>query len=129
MTGTVNHLTSTTDLQRTLAFFMVCIPVRIGIATLVGVICDAPSWVKHCVAGFLGYVALGFIGQVFRDPEYGGFGGRVWWRRNRYVHIILYLTSVVLLYVSCSHAWIPLAFDVGFAFVSGVYEKCRLTRF
>lgn len=125
MSGAGDRLARNTDLQRTLVFFLVCIPVRIAIAALVGVICDAPSWVKHWVAGFLGYVALGFIGQVFRNPEYGGFGGRVWWRRNRYVHIILYLTSVVLLYVSCSHAWITLAFDVGFALVTGIYEKSR----
>ena len=83
-----NNLTA--DRQRSLAFFLVCIPIRTSLAALVAFACDAPPWVKHSVAGFLGYVALGFVGQVVRNPEYGGVGGRVWWRENRYVHILLF---------------------------------------
>jgi len=99
---------------------LVCLPVRAALAVLVAHVCTSPPWVRHVVAGFQGYVVVGFVGQTVRNAEYGGFGGRVWWRLYRYVHIFTYLSSLVLLYtVARCYAWVPLAADVAFAAVVG----------
>lgn len=103
---------------RRLAFLLVCIPVRASLVVLTSFACDgAPEWVRHALAGFFAYVSIGFAGQIVRDAPYGGFGGPVWWKWNRYVHAPLYALALVLLYTRCEYAWTPLVADLTLALV------------
>lgn len=105
------------DRTRSLVFYLVCIPVRASLAVVTSVACDAPDWVRHVLAGFFAYVSIGFVGQIFRDAPYGGFGGPVWWKWNRYFHAPLYALALVLLYTRCEYAWTPLVADLAVALV------------
>lgn len=113
------------DTRRRIVFLLVCIPVRITLTTLTYWICVAPSWARHTLAGFFAYVSIGFVGQIYRNAQIGGFGGQVWWRWNRYLHAPLYALAIVLLYTRCAFAWIPLLIDVTLALSTGVDHHCR----
>ena len=103
----------------------VCIPLRIALSVLVAVACNGPMWIRHTLAVFFGWVVIGFVGQMIRNAPTGGFGGSVWWSLNRYVHVLLYITSAILLYVRCGLAYVPLVADVAFAAVTGVVHYRR----
>lgn len=82
-----------------LAFVLVCIPVR------------------HALAVFFAYASTEFVGQIFRHAPYGGFGGLVWLKWNRYVHAPLYALVLILLYTRCGCVWTPLVTDLAMALV------------
>ena len=114
-----------TDAWRRNVFLLVCIPVRIALTIVTHSSCGAPHWVRHTLAGFFAYVCLGFVGQIYRNAQVGGFGGRVWWRWNRYLHAPLYALAILLLYTRCAYAWIPLLIDVTLALITGTEHYYR----
>lgn len=107
------------DMWRRIVFFLVCIPVRITIMMVTFSICAAPHWARHALAGFFAYVSIGFVGQIYRNAQIGGFGGQIWWNWNRYLHAPLYALAILLLYTLCQYAWIPLLIDVTLALTTG----------
>lgn len=110
---------------RRMAFLLVCVPVRIALTIVTYSSCEAPHWVRHTLAGFFVYVSVGFVGQIYRNAQIGGFGGQVWWSWNRYLHAPLYALAILLLYTRCEYAWIPLLIDVTLALITGTEHYYR----
>lgn len=97
---------------RDVVFWGVCLPVR----SLVAWFAIDPRFdaQRLVVASFATYVAAGLWAQatVVR-PERGGFGGRVWWERERWAHASLWSMAAVLSFATPSPvAGGPLLVDV-----------------
>ena len=105
--------------MRVALFFFVCIPVRFTLALIAMNLPTAPRWALHIFAAYCILVALGFVGKIIENPPLGGFGGPVWWQKHRYVHVVSYVTSAILLYTNVTYAYIPLLFDALFGLLSG----------
>lgn len=111
--------------QRIALFFLVCIPVRTLLTLLAFFLCDAPRGVLFAFSFYCTFVSLSFLGQMYRRPTVGGFGGPVWWSENRIVHVVMYLLTALLVHVRCDYAWIPLMADVFLGLVAGIHHYGR----
>ena len=106
------------DVDRAVLIWLLCIPVRVAIASIAlwTLLRDPPPpvWVRYTVAGYVGWTALGFWTQaIVVRPTVGGFGGVVWWSGVRWVHAVLWTVAAILL--ATSDEWwaaVPLFVDV-----------------
>lgn len=86
---------------RLLLFFLVCIPVRVGIAVFTFYLSSFPEAVRVVVAGILAAVALSFALQhAVLKRSIGAFGQRVWWGGLRPFHFVTYFLASLFLLVS-----------------------------
>ena len=108
--------------MRVALFFFVCIPVRLALALIAMHLPTAPPRALHIFAAYCILVALGFVGKIIENPPLGGFGGPVWWQKHRYVHVVSYVTTTILLYTHVTYAYIPLLFDALFGLLSGTFH-------
>lgn len=94
-------MAGTSDALRFWAFWLVCLPVRLGIAVLLGVARRrGPPGVVYTAAAYALYTGLSLFWQALvLRPTHGGFGGKVWWGRPRWIHASLWTAAGVLLLV------------------------------
>lgn len=78
------------DQARRLIFTFVCVPTRLAIATVVYSLNTTFSETYVFTAAYTGLTALGFLRVAILNPTHGNFGGRMWWRRARLVHVCTY---------------------------------------
>lgn len=98
-----------------LLFWLVCIPVRVMMATVVHWLGRNRHRSMWWLGVLLGIVALGWTSFAATVPparQTGAFGGKVWWSGHRAVHIALIALSSVACFLSPTFAWVPLAFSV-----------------
>lgn len=90
-------------------FFGVCIPVRVLIGFLYYVVGkEAVDCGEECLPGYLvlrwllGLSSLVFVGYSFyvdcQDNERGFFGGLLWWKNVRIIHMFNYFAAAVFLF-------------------------------
>lgn len=112
------------EVERRVAFFVVCIPVRAAVASLFLL---APLWLDlllrvlgayalFTVANFSYYAILTARGEY----ETGGFGGEVWWARLRYVHVALWMAAGVAALLARPWAGWILVGDVAVGLTGGI---------
>ena len=87
------------DEMRTLLFWAVCVPLRGALAAgAATTLAYGPRWTHYVFAGYAAWTASGFWWQALVvRPEFGGFGGRVWWSRPRWAHAALWTAAAVML--------------------------------
>lgn len=98
--------------RNTLLFWTLCIPLRlgIGIASLaLGFILKASALPYAAIATLC--VTAGFTAKAFQNPDLGGLGGRLWWKKARKVHILCWGTTTALLALSVRWAGAFLVVD------------------
>ena len=105
-------------------FFGACIPVRLLISVAALVIGHAYPRALAAVAVYAWVTAIGFAYNLWLTmvgrKERGGFGGSVWWRRARYVHILMWASAATAATARQTWAGWLLVGDVAVAVVAGV---------
>ena len=85
--------------HRRLLFWTVCIPIRLGLAVIAILIGVYAPRLLPLVAVYATITAAGFLWNALLTlagrKRFGGFGGRVWWSRSRWVHIVLWASAAV----------------------------------
>ena len=98
--------------RNTLLFWTLCVPFRLGI----GIASLSLGYVlKDGALPYAGIATLGvtagFTFKALQDPDFGGLGGRLWWKRARKVHILCWGTTSILLALSVRWAGAFLVLD------------------
>lgn len=90
-------------------FFGICIPVRIALALVIYTINEeAIECGEDCIGGYLvlrwfagittAVVVLNFIYADLKNNERGAFGGIVWWKNMRRVHMLAYFGAAMFIF-------------------------------
>lgn len=96
-----------TPLQLFTLFYLVCIPVRIGLVLLA-----KKKHTQWFLIPFALIIGLGFLRQYMLNAP-GGFSKKpAWWQPLRVVHGLLWLTFAVCMIVNPKCAWKILLVDV-----------------
>eukprot|EP00457_Paulinella_chromatophora_P014134 gb/GEZN01014519.1/.p1 GENE.gb/GEZN01014519.1/~~gb/GEZN01014519.1/.p1 ORF type:complete len:171 (+),score=10.73 gb/GEZN01014519.1/:25-537(+) len=110
--------------KRALIMIIVCIPLRTALACLGyaiftnKVVTDsAAAWsLKMAWAAYCLMTSFNFALQAYRQcqgtKKTGGFGGPVFWKYSRYLHMILFFIEGIMFILKRSFAWAPLFLDV-----------------
>jgi len=81
-------------------FWTVCLPARTALGAGALAIGYAAPQLLRWVGLYALFTALGLAANAVRaalgHKTHGGFGGRVWWTRARYVHATLWATCAAL---------------------------------
>lgn len=94
---------------RNLLFFLVCIPLRVGIALAASVYAiDYP--IASAVLG--GLVAVSFMYKAITQDTIGVFGGNAWWAEMRLAHATLYAAFAGMALMGEPASFVPLVLDV-----------------
>ena len=107
------------DRLRLLGFWLVCLPVRLGIAAIVAYATRGP--LRYVAAAYVLTVAASLYGQALCvRPTHGRFGGVVWWGRARWVHAATWTLAGAMCLVPGLEGWpaLPLVVDVGTAAIT-----------
>ena len=124
------------DRKRALLFWHTCLPLRATLATIAFL---APRTISLVLALYLGGWGVGLLYRFahhcvhYRDtPEYGNFGGVVWWQWPRLVHACLLLAYAIgTLFAWPLARWCAVA-DVAFGAAAGavyfVLRPCPVLR-
>lgn len=106
--------------SRRLLFRYACVPVRLIIASLITFL-KHDAFLKILIQVYLFTTAFVFTVQLYRTiigtKKKGGFGGEIWWRELRYIHIALYITAGVLVSMEVQYGGAVLYADVFIGFV------------
>ena len=123
-----------TPTKRTWLFALVCVSVRIAIATLTHTV--LPNIAHHVGGGawsvpyFL--VSVGFLRNTLREKPIGFFGGEAWWASNRKYHAFLWFVAAVLvaltLDVTYEVAAVLLYVDVAIGVGTRITLHCDVTK-
>lgn len=117
------------DENRTQIFYMVCIPFRVSICFFLTLVLKEinSNAVRYAAFSYLMLTAVGFIFSLILElvgiKKLGGFGGKIWWAKLRYVHILIYITTAILVYLKVQFAALLLLLDISF----GILGKCFLS--
>ena len=105
-------------------FFGACIPVRLLLSVAALVIGHAYPRALAVVAVYAWVTAIGFAYNLWLTmvgrKDRGGFGGSVWWRRARYVHILMWASAATAATARQTWAGWLLVGDVAVAAAAGV---------
>lgn len=114
----------TSKTQRILLFWLVCIPVRCGVAVAAWFAARGSPAIRYACATALAAIAAGFGYQIYKKPTHGGFGGVVWWEHLRLVHVVLFALASATLFVGdpCRSASVLLSFDALIGVISGLVQ-------
>ena len=102
---------ATTIETRIKLFFLICLPVRIGLVLLAYII---P--LKYLQ--IMGYITLvvsvrfAYLFKNYKSGDKGGFGGNLWWNNMRLVHSITYLIFSLMAIRKSRKAYLLLIADI-----------------
>lgn len=103
------------------AFWLSCIPVRLCVGALALFLTLGHRDIAFYTVGVIaGVVATGFAVKGYLSHTHGAFGGRVWWKRARLVHSMLWMLCAVLCFVRVRGAGALLLLDAAMGSVFGV---------
>lgn len=116
--------------QRLLLFFLVCIPLRVGMAWYAWKLVQTPGRSMQQSAFTVLAAAMGvgfFVSQYLRETnqiQRTQLGGPVFWSSR--LHGAVYLLFAALLAVNHPYAWVVLAADVAVGFAGAMYHHYGL---
>jgi len=105
-------------------FWMFCIPVRTFIAISATIVTLQDNIYLFYILGFYtAMTALTFGINAVRTlqgiKKLGGFGGEMWWKNARYIHIIIYSLCSILSFLQIHGSGVVLFADVQFGIILG----------
>lgn len=102
-----------TDQDRALLFWVACVPtsITIGFASFVLSALSHSYALRYAVCALSGLVAAGFVVAAMSRRPKGFLEGRVWWEKERYVHILNWSACAVLALLGQRWYGAPLLFD------------------
>lgn len=114
------------DRRRARLFWSVCIPVRLAIAGGALALGYGAPRLLPALGAVAAAVAIGFVTQIVRAAcgwkTHGGFGGRVWWTRMRYLHAAAWAAAAVLGLLRLPYAGAPLLADALAGALAGAWR-------
>lgn len=106
-------------------FWMFCIPLRTVIAIFATLATLQENKILFYVVGsYTAFTATVFFLNVLRTlqgiKKKGFFGGDMWWKNARYIHISIYLLCSILSFLQTYGSGVVLFVDVQFAISLGI---------
>ena len=113
------------DEKRLQYFWMFCIPVRTVIAIFATLATLQTNKILFYVLGsYTAITATNFLVNVFRTCQgtktKGGFGGDMWWKNARYIHIFIYSLCSILSFLEIYGSGVILFVDVQLGISLGI---------
>lgn len=100
---------------RNLIFWLVCVPLRVGLAVAALLVAHFDPTRLPCLAAVLLLPATGFAVQasgLTGERQKGAFGGPAWWSDVRAVHAALYFAAAALSFGMSEAAGLVLLADI-----------------
>ena len=114
-------------LDRFYLFWWICIPVRLGIGgAALGITLTRIHALFYLAGALSAAVAIGFAANVICTvlgcKTRGGLGGRVWWRRARVIHCMLWAVCAALCFTRTYGAGAILLLDAVLGCIFGLFH-------
>lgn len=106
--------------QNMVKFWGICIPIRLSIGIFVLWLGYNYNYISRFLAIYTAITTLGHLERVIRDPKFGMSGGPMWWSRVRYIHVLLWFTTTILLALGFEWAGYFLIGDAILGIISGI---------
>ena len=106
--------------QNMFKFWAFCITTRLSIGIFLLWLGYNYNYISRFFAIYTGITTLGHIERVVADPKFGVSGGPMWWSRVRYIHVLLWFSTTVLLAFGFEWAGSLLIGDAILGIISGI---------
>lgn len=81
------------------------------------------KWERALFVGYTAAVAFGFSTQIMLKRKVGFFGGHVWWKEARYLHVLTHATACVLALLRARYAYMLLFIDIGLGILTKIWTS------